>query len=594
MTPSARRGDEDYAPHTLREYAFLADGSRGALIGPRGDISWLCAPSWDSPAVLSHLVGGDGTYAITPVDTYVWGGYYEPGSLIWRSRWVTRDAIIESREALAFPGDPHRLVLLRQVDARDHDAHVTALLRLCGDFGATPMERPHRDGHGRWETRVGDLHVRWTGAPDASWHDGTLRAPLHVEAGHTHDLVLEISDRPLPPVEDADLLWSATEQEWARAVPDLSHTAAPRDATHAYAVLRGLTSPGGGMVAAATLGLPERADGGKNYDYRYVWVRDQAYAGLACAVDQPYPLLDEALGFVSARLLEHGDRIAPAYRTDGSPVPAETHLDLAGYPGGNDVLGNWVRGQFQLDALGDTLQLLAAGARFDRLDTDHVEAVDVAVRTIERRWTEPDAGIWELDNRWWTQSRLSAVAGLRAIARELPAGHAGRTTSLADAILAETSRRCLHPDGYWQRSPEHPGVDASLVLSAFRGALPADDPRTLGTLAAVERDLAREGHVYRYRADARPLGEAEGAFTLCGFQLSLAHLQQGDVTRAYRYFDQQRSVCGPPGLLTEEFDVRQRQLRGNLPLGFVHAALLECSQRLPDLGAGSPSRRRQP
>ncbi len=173
------------------------------------------------------------------------------------------------------------------------------------------------------------------------------------------------------------------------------------------------------------------------------------------------------------------------------------------------------------------------------------------------------------------------VAGLRAIARELPAGRAGRTTALADAVLAETSRRCLHADGYWQRSPEHPGVDASLVLPAVRGALPADDPRTLATLAAVERDLVREGHVYRYAPDARPLGEAEGAFTLCGFLVSLAHLQQGDVARAYRYFDQQRNVCGPPGLLTEEFDVRQRQLRGNMPQAFVHAALLECSQRLP-------------
>ncbi len=81
-----------YPPHVLRDYAFIADGRRGALIGPRGDITWLCAPRWDSPAVISHLIGGDGIYAITPTDPYVWGGYYEPGSLIWCSRWVTTDA----------------------------------------------------------------------------------------------------------------------------------------------------------------------------------------------------------------------------------------------------------------------------------------------------------------------------------------------------------------------------------------------------------------------------------------------------------------------------------------------------------------------
>lgn len=575
--------DADYPPQSLRQYAFLADGTRGALIGPRGDISWMCAPRWDSPAVISHLVGGDGVYAVTPVDTFVWGGFYEPGTLIWRSRWTTRDAIIESREALSYPGDPHRTVLLRRVVAGGTDAHVRVVLRLCGDFGQTLMDRPRRDDDGRWVTRVGELHVRWSGAPDARWSEGTLHGELVVPAGGARDLVLEISDQPLPDPEPADRAWAATEHRWAADVPDLSHTAAPRDAAHAYAVLRGLTSPGGGMVAAATLGLPERADQGRNYDYRYVWIRDQAYAGLSCAVSEPFPLLDEALSFVTARLLEHGDQLAPAYRIDGSAVPGESGTKLRGYPGGSNTVGNWVRGQFQLDALGETLQLLAAGARFDHLQDHHSEAVEVAVRTIERRWNEPDAGIWELDNAWWTQSRLSAVAGLRAISRYVPAGEAARLAGLADAILAETSRRCVRPDGSWQRSPDHPGADASLVLGPVRGALAAGDPRTLATLARVEHDLVQDEHVYRFQPDARPLGDAEGAFSLCGFLLSLAHLQQGHRTTAYRYFDRQRSVCGPPGLLTEEFDVRQRQLRGNLPQAFVHALLLECAQRLgPD------------
>lgn len=570
----------DYPPSVLREYALLADGVRGALIGPRGDVGWLCAPRWDSPALLSHLVGGDGLYAVTPTDTYVWGGSYEPGSLVWRSRWTTRSTTLECRDALAHPGDEHRLVLLRRLVGGHRDVRVRVALRLCGDFGQTPMDRPRHDDQGRWTTRVGDLEVRWSGAAGARWHDGTLALDLDLAAGTSHDLVLEVSDRPLGDPVDPDLAWSATERQWASDVPDLSHTAAPRDAQLAYAVLRGLTSPGGGMVAAATLGLPERAEQGKNYDYRYVWIRDQAYAGLACGVDRPFALLDEALSFTAARVLEHGDRLAPAYRTDGSPVPGQTTVDLAGYPGGSDVVGNWVRRQFQLDALGETLQLVAAGVRLDRVDTHHLKAAEVAIGVVERRWQEPDAGIWELDDAWWTQSRLSAVAGLKAFARVRPAGEAARLLGLADTILAETTRRGLAPQGWWHRSPEHPGVDASLVLPAVRGALPADDPRTVATLAQVERDLVQDGYVYRYRPDGRPLGEAEGAFALCGFLLSLAHLQQGDRLAAYRYFDTQRAACGPPGLLTEEFDVRQRQLRGNMPQAFVHALLLECAQRL--------------
>ncbi len=570
-----------YPPHALREYALLADGCRGALIGPRGDISWLCAPGWDSPAVISHLIGGDGIYALTPTDTYVWGGSYEEGSLVWRSRWVTPTSIIESREALAFPGDPHRLVLLRRIEAGDQPIELDAVLRLCGDFGQTPMDRPHQDGEGRWECRVGGLYVRWSGAPDARWEEHALRGRFTLEAGRHHDVILEIGDRPLPEPPSAAEAWAATQNAWQKAIPDFSRTAAPRDATLSYATLRGLTTPGGGMVAAATLGLPERAEAGKNYDYRYAWIRDQAYAGLACAVDQPYELLDDAISFTTARLLEHGEAISPGYRVDGSEIPKESDIGLAGYPGGRNVAGNWVRQQFQLDSLGEMLQLLAAGARFDRLDTDQENAISMAITVIEKKWNEPDAGIWELNNAWWTQSRLSVVAGLRAIAHQLPGGQAAKAASLADAVLAETSRRCLAHDGSWQRSPGHPGVDASLVLAPVRGGLAADDPRTLATLARVEADLVEDSHVYRYLGDDRPLGEAEGSFTLCGFMLSLAQLQQGQLTKAYRYFDRSRTLGGPPGLLTEEYDVQQRQLRGNMPQAFVHAMLLECSQRLP-------------
>ncbi|MBA8794088.1 hypothetical protein FHX74_001693 [Friedmanniella endophytica] len=582
MTTQRPHGLEaDYPPQALRDYALIADGHRGALIGPRGDITWLCAPRWDSPAVFSHLVGGDGLYALTPDAPFVWGGSYEPDSMIWRSRWVADDtATVQSREALAYPGEADRLVLLRRVWSTGGPARVSVLLRVSAEFGRRPMERPKLDQHGRWTARVGELRLRWSGAAAARWEDHALRLELDLDPDRPHDLVLELSDRPLADPVDPDQAWSATTQAWTEQVPDLSRTAAPRDAAQAYAVLRSLTDPGGGMVAAATLGLPERAKAGKNYDYRYAWIRDQVYAGLACAVDEPLPLFDDAVAFTTARLLEHGDALSPGYRVDGSPIPGEEQLDLPGYPGGTVVVGNWVRRQFQLDALGEMLELLAAGLRLDRLDTHHVEAIDLAIDVIARRWNEPEAGIWELDDAWWTQSRLAAVAGLRAVAHELPASQAGRAATLADAVLAETGRRALGTDGAWMRSPDHPGVDASLLLPAVRGALPADDPRTVNTLAKVEADLVQDHHVYRYRPDGRPLGEAEGAFTLCGFIMSLAHLQQGNAVAAYRYFDVQRTVCGSPGILTEEFDVQQRQLRGNTPQAFVHAMLLETAQRL--------------
>ena len=569
----------------LREYALIADGRRGALCGPHGELAWLCVPTWDDESVLAGLIGGGGTYAITPAARYVWGGYYEPGSLIWRNRWITDSNVVECREALAFPGDEHRAVILRRVEATDGDARVQVRMHVRAGHGRRSMHHVRQDDDGRWLARTGNLWVRWSGAADAkSDPDGELCLDCVVPAGRHHDFVLEIGDRPLPEPMDirtgAAQAWTVTERAWRAAVPAFADSVAPRDARHAYAVLRGLTAPGRGMVAAATLGLPERAEAGRNYDYRYVWLRDQCYAGLAASVHEAHPLLDEAVAFVTARILADGDQLAPAYRGDGSDLPEQAVLDLPDYPGGTAVTGNRVTGQFQLDVPGEALQLFARAARHDHLDADTRHAADVAVRLIEKQWNQPDAGIWELHDDWWTHSRLACVAGLRMFATHAPRSRAADLVGLADHILAETSRRCVGATGAWQRSPQETDVDAALLLPPVRGAVPADDPRTLATLAAVEDSLVEDGYVYRFAQDGRPLGDAEGAFLLCGFVMALARCQQGDMVGAFRWFERNRAACGPPGLLAEEYDVRQRQLRGNLPQAFVHALLLETAQRL--------------
>ena len=583
-----RQGWAQFPPHVLREYALLADGERGALCGPRGDIVWMCAPRWDSAAILSTLIGGSGVYAVTPTDPCVWGGSYEPGSLIWRNRWVTSDSIIECRDALAYPGDPDHLVLLRRVMATEHEARVRVVLDLRAEFGRRRTSRIKRTDDGVVTAETGGLRIRWSGVKGVrQGPDGELTLTLVVPPGGWHDLSLEVSAGPLPDERIPPLeAWASTARAWDEAVPEFDETVAPRDARHSYAVMRGMTRPGGGMVAATTLGVPERAEGGRNYDYRYVWLRDQAYAGLASAVGEAHPLLDDAVAFASARLLEHGEDIVPAYRIDGGTLPSEVALNLPGYPGGRDIVGNWVNGQFQLDAVGDTLSMFAAAAAHDHLDSNGYQAAQIAVQIVEHRWDEPEAGIWELTNAWWTESRLACVAGLRSLARQLSPTEGARLSGLADAILAKTSQRCLDERGFWLRSPDHRGTDASLLLPAVRGALPAHDPRTTATVEAVRRDLSQDGFVYRFQPDTRPLGEAEGAFLLCGFMMALAAWHQGDETEAFRWFERNRAACGTPGLLAEEYDVRQRQLRGNLPQAFVHAALLETAQRLVGPPAG--------
>lgn len=572
------------SPQVLREYALLADGERGALVGPDGAVAWMCLPRWHSDAVFSELIGGGGAYLVAPEGhRYVWGGYYEEGSLIWRSRWVTGTGTVECREALSWPGDPNTAVLLRRIEARQGNARVRVVLDPRADWGRSGMS--HLERHGcYWTAKCGPLALRWLGGEQAQVREGRLECVLELPEGAHHDLVLELSATTLddePP--EPSTAWDTTATAWAREVPELDGVVGQRDARHAYAVMRGLTSSSGGMVAAATTSLPERAYAERNFDYRYVWIRDQCFAGLAVAAAGAHPLLADAVAFTTERVLADGPGLRPAYRVDGGPVPAERSLPhLAGYPGGVDRIGNWVGAKFQLDTFGQILQLLAAAARCDQLDLRHWRAAETCVAAIELRAGEPDQGIWELGDERWAHSRLCCVAGLRAIARVAPRAQAAEWAALADSMLAEVAAECTHPTGRWQRSPTDERVDAALLLPGIRGATPAGDPRHVATLAAVRDELTVDGFVYRFRHDQRALSEAEGAFLLCGFLTALAYAQQGDGVSALRAFERNRTACGPPALLSEEYDVVQHQLRGNLPQAFVHAALLESACRLAE------------
>ncbi|MGN6412741.1 glycoside hydrolase family 15 protein [Flexivirga sp.] len=566
----------------LRDLALLADGERGAVIGPQGDIVWLCVPRWNDEPVFASLLGGAGEFTVTPTDPWhVWGGSYEPASLVWRSRWVGHDGMIDCDEALNYPADLSTAVLLRRVRGVTGPAKVQVVLEPVGGFNGTPVKNFTLEND-VWTGTAGDLHVRVSGLAAATIErPGRLAAELDIPAGSHHDIVVELTRDELsddPP--EADELWTATRSAWDRAVPQLETVHSRQNVRQSYAVLAGLTSVDHGMVAAATLSLPERAREGRNYDYRYAWIRDQCYAGQAIAALGPYSLLDSALAFVTDRLLEHGADLRPAYTVSGESVPDEHHAGLPGYPGGGDVVGNWVNDQFQLDTLGEALSMYAAAAPHGLLQPRHWEAVDTCVEVIEQKWGEPDAGIWELDNDLYTQSRLACVAGLRAISRHVDAAEAAPWLALADRILAKTSDTSLHPTGRWQQSPTQERVDASLLLPTVRGGIAPDDPRSVATRSAVMRELTRDGHVYRFRHDQRPLEEAEGSFTLCGLILALAQAQVGDQTKAIHYFERARASCTNSGLYTEEYDVREHQLRGNLPQAFVHAFFIEAAARL--------------
>ena len=254
------------APQVLRQYAVIADGYRGGLKAS-GDIAWLCFPTWESPTIFDTLLGGTATYDVHPVEPFVWGGYYEDGALIPRDRWVTSSgAVVECREALAFPAERGNAVVLRtlrMVRGLGPDPGLPPppgrLRRGSLSFVAVPRRR-RLDGAERRSSPA--LVGRAGGGPLGK--PGRLVTEFDLAEGEQRHLVLELNDGvPDGAVPDLGHLLRGTQSEWHKSAPSCELTAAARNLRLAHAVLRGLTTPGGGTVAAVTTSLPERAAQGR-------------------------------------------------------------------------------------------------------------------------------------------------------------------------------------------------------------------------------------------------------------------------------------------------------------------------------------------
>ena len=222
MSPEAQSAA--YPPEVLGSYAFLADGERGALIGPRGDIAWMCAPGWDSDAVFTSLIGGDSLYGVTPAERFTWAATTKPPASSGAAAGSHTAGVIECREALAFPGASDRAVILRQVRSPEAAQEVDIHLAPAAGFDQAPLSDVHH--HGRiWTGKLGALWLRWQGpegvhvrSVGADGHQ--LYARAVVSPDETLDLVLELSSHPFDDdVPDPAKIWRATEEAWSRRPP---------------------------------------------------------------------------------------------------------------------------------------------------------------------------------------------------------------------------------------------------------------------------------------------------------------------------------------------------------------------------------------
>jgi GH15 family glucan-1,4-alpha-glucosidase len=586
-------------PSRIEDYGFIGNTRTAALVSSTGGLDWLCCPRFDSEACFAALLGTDehGTWSVAP-------------SLPVRERRQRyRDETLILETEVICDGGAVRLIDFMPIGERSEVIRVVE-----GVAGEVPMRMvlAPRFGYGAydpWVTRAED-GWRFVCGPDAlvargpvtvTEIDGHVVSEFTIRPGQRIGLTLtwHASHEPVPSAVDAEEELRRCEQLWRRWSGRCTYRGEWRDAVvRSLITLKGLAyAPTGAIVAAPTLGLPEELGGGRNWDYRFCWIRDATLTLHALMLGG---YLHEAYAFrdwlMRAAAGGPPSELQIMYDLEGSRRLTEFELPwLPGYEGSRPVrAGNAAYDQFQLDVYGE---LLGAVYQARQLGLEpHPESfrmLDELVRFVADAWQEPDDGIWEVrgGRRHFTHSKVMAWVAADRAARLLEETGDERT---AASLLgwARDLRARIHEDilqhGFdpelnaLTQSYGSKAIDASILLIPRVGFLSATDPRMLGTVEAVERTLVQDGVVHRYRTDegVDGLAGSEGAFLACSFWLCDNYALAGKRDQAEALFERLLALRTPLGLLSEEYDPGSKRLIGNFPQGFSHLALISSANTL--------------
>jgi GH15 family glucan-1,4-alpha-glucosidase len=394
--------------------------------------------------------------------------------------------------------------------------------------------------------------------------------------------------------EDAHARLDETQRFWRswleRArIPDHRWRAAIQRSALA---IKGLTyMPTGATVAASTTSLPETPGGERNWDYRYTWIRDSTFTLQALHWLNLDWEADEFMQYIGDLPPNEDGSLQIMYGIDGRRDLTESLREhLSGYAGAKPVrIGNGAFDQRQNDVYGAALDsILLHTRRSQRLPRRLWPIVQAQAEGATRVWREPDQGIWEARGApqhyvssklmcWVAMDRASKLAEIRgdpALTAEWRA--------TADEIKADILDQGLTADGVLRQHYDSDALDASSLLAAIFGFLPADDERLRASVLAIERDLTEAGFVLRYRTGETDdgLSGKEGTFLICSFWLVTALAMIGEEQRARDLMERLLRVASPLGLYAEEFDADTARHLGNFPQAFSHLALIEAAAQI--------------
>jgi GH15 family glucan-1,4-alpha-glucosidase len=596
----------------IEDHGIVGDLHTAALVGTDGTIDWLCLPAFDSPSVFCSILDDErgGSFSLRPVEYAHSHQLYLPDTNVLLTRFFSSEGMAETLDFMpifAGRGERHRLVRNVRVIRG----------RMTFDVECRPAFDYAREGHSVFVGKSGAVFVS-----DGSYHQVLgLSADVPLEkrrrdgagvrftlgAGERATFVLaEIEGGEGPgralSGRDFDELLRDTLDYWRRWVSQSTYEGRWREDVHRSALALKLMvyDPTGALVAAPTMGLPETMGGERNWDYRYTWLRDAAftlYALISIGFEEE---AGKFMGWLRDRCASDRDGLLqPLYGIDGRAHITETELDhLSGYRDSRPVrLGNAAYRQVQLDLYG---AILDAAYLYNKhgtpLDYDLWTNLRRILDWLSANWHQPDEGIWEVrgGKRQFVNSKLMSWVALERAGRisrrrGLPAGE-GRWIAERDAIYEEIMERGWNPQkGSFVQHYGSDALDASLLLMPLMKFVGPTDPRWLATLERIQKELAYDTLVDRYRvAEAAPdgLSGEEGSFSMCSFWLVECLTQAGRLEEARLALEKMFSYANHLGLYAEEIGPSGEAL-GNFPQAFTHLALISAAVHLDRaLGAG--------
>ncbi|MCA3747855.1 MAG: glycoside hydrolase family 15 protein [Rubrobacter sp.] len=594
----------------IENHGIIGNLHTAALVGTDGTIDWMCLPRFDSPSVFAAILddGRGGHFRLCPRRYIRSQQLYLPDTNVLLTRFLAEEGMAEVLDFMPILTGPHqRNRLVRSVRVVRGRMSFEAECRPAFDYA----RRSHRLSAGKVGAvfEAGDSALALsTGVPLERGPGGAVRAFFDLEEGAgrvTFVLDEARGGEPPPgpmPEEEFERLLTGTLNYWRRWVARSTYSGRWRELVNRSALVLKLMvyDPTGALVAAPTMGLPERVGGERNWDYRYTWLRDAAftlYALLSIGFDEE---AGNFMGWLTERCAQDEDGLLqPLYGIDGrTEIPEQTLDHLSGYRGSRPVrVGNAAYRQVQLDLYGAVLDAAYLYNKYGApLDYDTWENLRRILGWLSDNWRLPDEGIWEVrgGRRHFVSSRLmSWVALERAVRisrkRGLPAGE-GRWVRERDAIYEEVMRRGWSQER--QSFVQYYGseaLDASLLLMPLVKFVGPTDPRWLSTLDRIQRELAHDALVDRYRVGEAAddgLSGPEGSFSLCSFWLVECLTRAGRLDEARLAFEKMLSYANHLGLYAEEIGASGEAL-GNFPQALTHLSLISAAVHLDRaLGAG--------